>query len=182
MATNPEFIIYTGPMWGGKTRNLINAIDRMEFQNRDVLSVKPRLDHRYADESIVAHTGDMQRAISVSRGQEIIEKAQGFDVVAVDEAFMVDGAATALVSLFKAGKTILVASLQLSAHGKSFSEIQSMLPWATRIEICPAVCSKCDKDAFYTTAKVEGLSNIDIGGAEKYEPRCHEHMTFFEVA
>ena len=53
-----------------------------------------------------------------------------------------------------------------------------MLPLATKIEICPAVCTKCDKDAYYTVA----LFDIDnatqeekVGAKGMYEPRCFKH-------
>ena len=98
--------------------------------------------------------------------------------VAVDEAFMIDGIAPALIELYRQGKTIFVSTIQLSAQGRFFEEVQMMLPWATRIDVCPAVCSLCEKDAYYTVAKVGGLKHIEVGGSETYEPRCHEHTPF----
>ena len=178
MKSNPEFVIYTGPMFGGKSRQLLNVIDRSGYQSRNVLTFKPKLDHRYADESIVTHSGDATEAIGVSNGREIFEAAQGCDVVAVDEAFMIDDSAEALISLFKMGKSIYVSTIQLSARGEVFPEVQAMLPWATEIKVCPAVCTVCYHDAYYTVARVEGLNYIDVGGSEKYEPRCHQHTTF----
>ena len=73
------------------------------------------------------------------------------------------------------GKTIIISSLQLSASGNVFSEVQDMMPWATKIEVCPAVCPVTGRDAFYTHHKIEGLEEIAVGGAEYYEPRCWEH-------
>lgn len=60
-----------------------------------------------------------------------------YDVVAVDEAFMIPGASWVLIDLFKKGKTIVVSSLDLSATGKAFDEVEAMFPWATHIEKCP---------------------------------------------
>ena len=54
-----------------------------------------------------------------------------------------------------------------------------MLPWATKIEKCPAVCTICGKDAFYTYRKVDSLSEIEVGGSELYEPRCWGHHPNF---
>ncbi len=50
-----------------------------------------------------------------------------------------------------------------------------MLPWATHIEKCPAVCPVCGKDAYYTYKKNDDGVEIAIGGAELYEPRCFDH-------
>ena len=50
-----------------------------------------------------------------------------------------------------------------------------MLPWATKIEKCPAVCPVCGRDAYYTYKKNDDGEEIAVGGAELYEPRCFEH-------
>ena len=175
---NPEFTIYTGPMFGAKTSRMLAALDRAMYQSKSVATFKPKMDHRYSDDEIVTHSGIKWPAKCVSSGEEIVELSKDADIVAVDEAFMIDGVARALIHLFKRGKTIFVSSLQLSARGETFEEIQQMFPWATKVEICPAVCPFTGKDAYYTVAKVDGLSYIDVGGADKYEPRCHEHAAF----
>jgi thymidine kinase len=114
----------------------------------------------------------------VSSGKEAFKIALEADVVAVDEAFMIDGIADAVIDLFRMGKSVYVSSIQLSARGETFEEVQKMFPWATRIEVCPAVCSETGLDAYYTVAKVDGLNQIDVGGAEKYIPRCHALAPF----
>jgi thymidine kinase len=97
------------------------------------------------------------------------------DVVAVDEAFMVDGSASALVALFRQGKTIIVSSIQLSASGLPFEEVRDIMPYATKIEVCPAVCPITGRDAYYTERKMKDLSEIAVGGSDMYYPVCWEH-------
>ena len=36
MKPNPEFVIFTGPMFGGKTTKLLSAIERYKYQNREI--------------------------------------------------------------------------------------------------------------------------------------------------
>ena len=179
--SDPRFEIFTGPMFGGKTSLMLAAIAREKYRKKKIIAFKPKMDHRYADSYISTHTGYKLEAVPVSTGDEIIEASEGYDVIAVDEAFMIDGVANALIELYKAGKTIFVSTIQLSASGLTFGEVQAMFPWATRIEICPAVCSLCESDAFYTVAKIKGLSHIEVGGAETYEPRCHKHTPFLKT-
>ena len=181
----PEFIIFTGPMFGAKTSRLLSVIDRFSYQSRKVLSFKPRIDRRYSTSKITTHNGNFVEALSVSKGEEILrivrdrdQKGDTVDVVAVDEAFMIDGAASALLELFRRGKTIVVSSLQLSASGNVFEEVRDMMPWATKIEVCPAVCTVSGRDAYYTHKKVNDLAEITVGGSELYEPRCWEFHSF----
>ena len=94
------------------------------------------------------------------------------NVIAVDEAFMIPGIAKALIWLYRSGYSIVVSSLDLSATGKPFDEIEKMLPWATHVEKRSAVCTVCSKDAYYTYKKQMGGDEIEVGGAELYESRC----------
>lgn len=171
---DPEFVIFTGPMFSSKTSRLLSSLDRCKYthKNKSILLFKPKMDERYSQSNVVTHQGHSWPAINISNGQEILGHAGDSDIIAVDEAFMIDGCADVLIKLFKQGKTIFVSSLQLSASGNPFDEIKEMFPWATKIEVLPAVCPVTQKDAYYTIRKIEGLGEISIGGAESYEPRC----------
>ena len=173
---DPKFIIFTGPMFGSKTTRMLAALERYTYQNKQVVAFKPRMDDRYSEGEICTHSGLKFPAHVVATGDEILNYVSEItaDVIAVDEAFMIDGCADVLLSLFRSGKTIVVSSLQLSASGNVFTEVRDMMPWATRIEVCPAVCTVTGRDAFYTSRKVSGLDEIAVGGHDLYEPRCWE--------
>jgi len=178
---DPEFIIFTGPMFGSKTTRLLAAVDRYRYQNKKIIAFKPIMDDRYSDVEIATHSGGRLPGIGVNSGEDMLEYIYGsgetFDVIAVDEAFMIDGVAGALLKLFREGMSIVVSSLQLSATGNIFEEIRDMMPWATKIEICPAVCTVTGKDAYYTHRKYSG-AEITVGGSDLYEPRCWEYHDF----
>lgn len=177
----PEFIIFTGPMFGSKTTRLLATLDRFRYQNRNIVCFKPMMDDRYSSGEICTHSGGKISAICVKTGEDILKYIMdnsGIQVIAVDEAFMIDGSATALLSLFREGKTVVVSSLQLSASGNVFEEIRDMMPWATKIEVCPAVCPISGQDAYYTHRKFSGLDEITVGGSELYEPRSWFHHSF----
>jgi|TARA_R110002020_G_scaffold37124_20_gene112097 thymidine kinase len=185
----PEFIIFTGPMFGSKTTRLMAIVDRFRYQNRNIIAFKPSLDERYSKSEICTHNGGTLPAIVVKSGNDILkhvmDSEEFVDVVAVDEAFMIEGCASALLDIFRKGKTILVSSLQLSATGNVFDEVRDMMPWATKIEICPAVCPVTGLDAYYTHRKFDNMSEITVGGSDLYEPRCwfyHPYMNQSSVS
>ena len=181
MKTDPEFIIFTGPMFGSKTTRLLAIVDRNQRQNRVVAAFKPKMDNRYADSKITTHTGGSIPAVCVKNGDDVLEyikASSNIDVVAVDEAFMINGISQALIKIFQSGKTVIVSSLQLSATGNPFDEIKNIMPYATKIEMCPAVCPVTGRDAYYTHKKLKSIDEITVGGAELYEPRCWEHHTY----
>jgi thymidine kinase len=169
-----EFVIYTGPMWSGKTTRLTAAVERHRIRRTEVLCFKPEIDGRYADSSIVTHSGSRMDAVPVSTGSQILQHVRDRKpgVVAVDEAFMIEGCADALVEVFRMGISVYVSSIELSANLKSFGEIERMMPFATRIEKCTAVCMMCGEDAALTHRRVPSLEEISVGGADSYEPMC----------
>ncbi len=176
-----DFIIFTGPMFGGKTTRLLSSIERYRLKQKRVYTFKPLRDTRYDPDgqSIVTHRGYEINSIPVVAAEEILlylEKRKATSgVIALDEAFMIDGVAEVLINLYKKGYTILVSSLQLSSKLEPFPEMVKLLPWATKIEICPAVCTVCGADAFYTYKKGGSIDKVEIGGKELYEPRCRVH-------
>jgi thymidine kinase len=176
---NPEFILFTGPMFSGKTTRLLAQIDRYKYQKKRTVAFKPIMDDRYSKTNIKTHIGltlDDVEVVTVETAKDIyrflIDSDVDYDVIAVDEAFMIDDVAETLIRLFRLGKTIIVSSLEMSASCKAFDEVAKIMPWATRIEKCPAVCVECQADAFYTQRKVEEGEEIQVGGADLYEPRC----------
>ena len=92
---NPQFIIYTGPMFGSKTTRLMSDIDRALYKGRKVVAFKAKKDNRYTKETISTHTGATYPAFCINHAKEILyyvnEKMHNSNtVVAVDEAFMIN--------------------------------------------------------------------------------------------
>jgi len=163
-------------MFSAKTTSLLSTLDRLKYQGKKIAVFKPKLDDRYSIDNISTHGGWSIPAICVKVGSDILEELSEMKenphVIAVDEAFMIPGIADVLVWLYRSGYSVVVSSLDLSAAGKPFDEIERMLPWATKVEKLSAVCVVCNKDAHYTYKKQTGGTEIEVGGSELYEPRC----------
>lgn len=185
MLQNPEFIVYTGPMFGSKTSRLLSALEKYKYQHKRIALFKPLIDDRYSTSEVVTHGGWKVPATCVKTGPEILEHLTNLkdepQVVAVDEAFMIPGSAEALIWLYQYGFTVVVSSLEMSYACKPFHEIEKMLTWATRIEKCTAVCTVCGRDAHYTHKKQVNDEEIEVGGEELYEPRCHSHHVYVDL-
>ena len=87
--TDPELVIFTGPMFGSKTTKMLASVDRYRYQNRRIVAFKPIMDDRYADLRIQTHSGGSVPAVGVNTGEDIVqyvyEKLLGeVDVIAVD--------------------------------------------------------------------------------------------------
>ncbi len=184
---NPEFIVFCGPMFSSKTTKLLSALERFRYQRKNIVVFKPRIDNRYSASSVVSHSGWNTPATIVETGMDVLEHFQKLeaqpDVIAVDELFMIDGIAEVLVWLFRnLGTTVVVSTLDLSATAKPFTEVEKVLPWATHVEKCSAVCVVCGADAPYTHKKATDLEEIKVGGEDDYEPRCYRHHTLVDAS
>jgi thymidine kinase len=161
---------------------MLMELERYRYQHKKVAVFKPQIDTRYSNTDIVTHGGWSHSAICVSKGADILQHMLNAEndvsVVAVDEAFMIPGIADVLVFLYQSGFSIVVSSLDIAANGKPFPEIVQMLPWATTIVKCTAVCTVCGRDAHFTYKKQEGGDEltVEVGGSDLYEPRCFYHF------
>jgi thymidine kinase len=166
-------------MFGSKTSRLLSTLEKYKYQHKKTVVFKPLIDDRYSNNEIVTHIGWKCPAVCVRTGADVLEyltnMSENPQVIAVDEAFMIPGIAESLIWLYKSGFTIVVSSLEMSAAAKPFHEIEKMLVWATRVEKCTAVCTVCGRDAYYTHKKQTNEEEIEVGGAELYEPRCYSH-------
>lgn len=168
-------------MWSGKTSALLSYIDKCKFQNKKVAVFKPKIDNRYSEGEIVSHAGWKVTAHCVEDGDGIVEFLANsdklYDVIAVDELFMLKGATDILVWAFRSGVTVVVSTLDLSATCSAFPEVKKALAWATKVVKCTAACAVCGADARYTYRlhSFDGTGEISVGGGDQYEPRCFAH-------
>lgn len=171
-------------MWSGKTTALLSFAEKCKFQKKNVIAFKPQMDDRYSESEIMSHGGWKLQAHCVKSGNDIIKKLAQldtiYDVIVVDEMFMINGIAETLIWAFRSGITVIVSTLDLSSTGKAFLEVKTLLPWATKVVKCTACCSVCGEDARYTYKKFSDTPEIHVGGDEIYEPRCAKHHPIFQ--
>lgn len=182
----PSLKLYVGPMFSGKSTKLLEQIDRYKFARKDIVCFKPAMDNRYTTDGVImTHSGLSVPCVLIKDGNDIQEyfKTKTLpDVVAIDEAFMIDGIAKACLSLFYHNRvTILVSTLDLSSSMSEFEEVSTLLSHATHIKKCKAVCTICGENASYTMKKEEfnNTSVIHVGGSDIYEARCLSHHSDF---
>jgi thymidine kinase len=172
----PQLIVFKGAMWSGKTSAMLALLDRYKYQGKRVVVFKPNIDIRYSKNEVTTHTGWKIPAVSVQSGPDILKHLSEMDepphIIAIDELFMLPGAAKAVIWLYRQGFTVIVASLDMSSALKPFPEVEKILPWATTVKTCSAVCVVCGRDAHFTYRTIDNVDEIVVGGKESYEPRC----------
>ena len=103
--------VVCGPMFSGKTSELIRRIERCVYARQRVEIFKPSVDTRYAEEEIVTHSRMRLQAKPVRSAVEILERSDSAsEVVGIDEAQFFDGTLVEVVEELAArGKRVIVA-------------------------------------------------------------------------
>ncbi len=166
-------LVYCGPMWGGKTEGLISRLVRAEIQKVRVRAFTPARNTRDGKKVIRAHSGASFPATSVTHAEEVVAASSELDVVGIDEIFMLEGIAEGVREISRLGKKIVMATLDMDSDGQIWEPVGQVLGMAEEIVKCPAVCSVCKKDAYYTFRRADAPNaRVLVGAGNYYEPRC----------
>jgi len=173
--------VIAGPMFSGKSEELIRRVKRVLIAGQQVRVFKPRLDDRYDASDVVSHDGERVRAEPVADSAELRQRLEGVSVqvVAVDEAqFFDEGLPDLLEELAERGVRVIVAGLDQDFRGEPFGVMPVLLARAEFVEKLSAVCVRCGRAATRTQRLIDGKPArydepvILVGAAEAYEPRC----------
>ena len=181
----PSFTVFVGSMFSSKTSSMLALLDRYTYQKKSIVLFKPKIDDRFSEGEVCTHSGWKMKATCVETGADILKCLSEMetcpDVVGVDELFMVPGSAKALIWLFRQGVDIVVASIDLYANMRPCEEVMKVMPFATQVTKCHAVCVICGRDAAYSYKKTEDVidDRVSVGGEESYESRCSQCMPGF---
>jgi len=164
-----------GPMFSGKTEELIRRITRVQIANLSVAIIKPRLDDRYSEDYIVSHNQRKIKCIIVDNPQEIIEISKDVDVIGIDEVqFFDDSIVLACISLANNGKRIIASGLDKDYRAQPFGPIPLLLAESEYITKLSSICVKCgDLGSFSKRISAE-KSQVVVGQTDKYEARCRK--------
>ena len=172
--------VICGPMFCGKTEELIRRLKRAVIAKNKVQVFKPVIDNRYVLDKVHSHSGNEFEAFPIS---EITEIYQYLDdetsVVGIDEAQFFDEKIFAVVeTLLDKGIRVILAGLDLDFRGEPFGVMPQLMALAERVDKLSAICMVCGELASRTQRLINGVpANYDeplivVGTAELYEARC----------
>jgi thymidine kinase len=166
--------VLVGPMFSGKSEELIRRLRRAEIARQRVQIFKPVIDQRYAKNGIASHSGLELDSELVTNGEEVFAKVSPrTEVVGIDEAqFLGDSVVESCVKLADLGKRVIVAGLDTDFMGRPFEPMPRLLAVAEEITKLLAICVRCGNPAVHTQRLVQSEELIVVGAANVYEARC----------
>jgi thymidine kinase len=176
-----EIILILGPMFSGKTTELIRRMMIYKEALMKTLVIKPTKDTRYSKSKVVTHKDLHNKKKSIEAASfdnlsqaEEIGDFDSIEVIGIDEGnFFGEEIAYYTDKWRKAGKIVIISGLNGSYQREHFGYLHMLYPLCTDIVKLKAVCAKCKcMEAHFTHRTSEDDGKLVIGGSDKYESLC----------
>ncbi|MGI6587171.1 MAG: thymidine kinase [Gracilibacteraceae bacterium] len=174
--------IIVGPMFSGKSEELIRRINRARIAKQKVQVFKHSIDNRYVVDHVVSHNGIKIEALKVSSSKDVERYIEDDTlVIAIDEVQFFDkGIVDLCVKLADEGKRVILAGLDQDFRGEPFGPTPELMSAAEFVDKIQAICIKCGNPATRTQRMINGKPAsyndpiILVGAKESYEARCRK--------
>jgi thymidine kinase len=175
--------VITGPMFCGKTDELLRRLRRAIIAKQKIQVFKPGFDIRYSNEKVTSHAGNEFDAVPIENITDISALLEDdVTLVAIDEAqFFGEEIVDVIHTMVDQGIRVIVAGLDMDFRGEPFGQMPILLSRAEIVDKLHAICMVCGEEATRTQRLVDGEPAkyddpiIIVGASEMYEARCRNH-------
>ena len=172
--------VICGPMFAGKTEELIRRVRRLEYAHKNIVLFKPQIDDRYEKSYIVSHNQNKAMCVSLKDAKEMFDYVnENTDAVVIDEfQFLGDDAIDVVLAFQNRGIRVILSGLDRDFRNEPFSNMPKILSYADSVSKLTAICVKCGEPATCTQRIVNGMPalydepQVLVGAKEAYEARC----------
>lgn len=176
--------VVVGPMFSGKSEELIRRLKRARIARQRVACFKPDIDLRYHRTHIASHSEQTHEAAVVTPNAERLREAlfstrqiDAVEVVGVDEVqFFDEGIVPLTMELVALGKRVIMAGLDTTFTAEPFGPVPNLMALADNVTKLSAVCMVCGQPAIHTQRLGNSQELVVVGAAGLYEARCRTHF------
>lgn len=175
--------VICGPMFSGKTEELIRRVKRAQIARQKIQIFKPALDDRYHESDVVSHSSLTVQATAVKGSIDILKNLlDSTRIVAIDEVQFFDETILKVISkLARRGIRVICAGLDQDYRGIPFGPLPELLAMADKVDKVQAVCTVCGLPATKTYRKDNSHKDqVLVGETDLYEARCRMHCDYFD--
>ena len=167
--------IFLGPMFAGKSTEIIRRIRKMKFIGKKILVVKPQIDNRYNEDKITSHDYETADCIIVTNLSEL--NVKDYNTIIIDEGQFFNDLKEYVISwvdIFDIN--VVVAGLDGDFQRQPIGQMLELIPYAESCIKLNALCSKCKDgtNASFTHRIIHSNEQILIGGSDTYIPLCRK--------
>jgi thymidine kinase len=183
MTTTPGVLeVITGPMFSGKSEELIRRLKRARIARQRVAVYKPDIDLRYHRAAIASHSSQTHEAVPIASVEELratlYPQLDDIEVIGIDEVqFLAPEIIPFALDLVAAGKRVLLAGLDTTFANEPFGPVPNLMALADTVTKLSAVCMVCGQPAIHTQRLSASQELVVVGATGLYEARCRAHFT-----
>ena len=178
--------LYIGPMFSGKTTNMILNVQKETFTMTPALIVKWRGDNRYGDgdvvytHSLISQTNDIghdhkaQIRVICAEKLEEVDGTLTEEIIGIDEGQFFPDLIEYCNKWVNQGRKIIIAALDGDYLRRPFGQICELIPNCESITKCTGVCMICKKNDSVFTSRIDKTNTklISEGGVGQYLGVC----------
>jgi len=181
--------VITGPMFSGKSEELIRRLKRARIARQRVACYKPDIDLRYHRTAIASHSSQTHDAVTVTPTSDRLRedlfahdagaqaKIDQVDVIGIDEVQFFDAAIIPLaLELVHLGKRVILAGLDTTFANEPFGPVPALMALSDEVTKLSAICMVCGAPAIHTQRLGASQELVVVGAAGLYEARCRTHF------
>jgi thymidine kinase len=175
--------IIIGPMFAGKSCELIRRIRLLKVLKKEYIVVKPKIDNRYDNlydsSMIVSHNFDKEHCIVLEKLEHIFQSDLiNINTIFIDEAQFFDDLVSVVKILVEHHKiNIVVTGLDGDSNRNKFGHILDLIPLSNTCTKINASCILCldGTPAPFSFRKTSNHEQILIGAGDSYMSLCRKH-------
>lgn len=173
--------VVCGPMFSGKTEELIRRVKRAQIAKMRVQIFKPAIDVRYDETKVVSHSSQAIQSEPVEKATDILLRLKDTTrVVAIDEVQFFDMEIVKVVTkLANRGYRVICAGLDLDYRAIPFGPMPQLLAAADNVQKIQAICTVCGAPATRSQRLSDCDDTVLLGEKDSYDARCRAHY-FYE--
>lgn len=164
-----------GPMFSGKTTELLRIAKRLKSINLKVLLLNYYEDTRYSSTEMSTHDKNGLPCIFIKDFDSL--DYENYDIICINEAQFFKNLVSFCKTVISNNKTLYVSGLDGDFKQEKFGEILDLVPLCDTITKLHAFCKMC-KDgthAHFTKRLVDNKCQTLIG-TDEYIPVCRKHI------
>ena len=179
-----RFDIILGPMFSGKSTELIRRCSRLEAIGKNILYINHTYDVR-TDNFIQTHSKHIKCALKVFSLSEVPENDfNNADVIAIDEAQFFPDLYNFILTCEKNKKTIIISGLDGDSNRKPFGQILECIPLCDSVVKLTSM-DMIDKDgteAIFSMRKPNNNTDqVCVGAQDKFLAVSRENYLKFTL-
>ena len=173
--TSVEIVI--GPMYSGKTTELIRRCSRYQSIGKHVTVINHSLDTRCDENEIATHANHKYKAIKTQNLLDL-DLLPIPDVIGIDEAQFFPDLLQFVKYCEQFKCVVIIAGLDGDFKRNNFGQIHMCIPLCDSITKLNAMCCLCNNGTpgcFTKKVNKQDTTLIDIGGKDKFVAVCRKH-------